>query len=369
MASNVTNTDFTVWGADQAAYGPVELPTLVSWVRGERVTADTWIFDAKNSAWRKAAEVPELQMFFRPKAGGASALPPAAMSTGAIDPRMLRRVKILADLTDEQLGRFAGFMETEKIAPWKVVVKQGDCEDSMYLILEGEFRVRVSAGDRETILATLGAGEFFGDISLFDHGPRSADVVANTDGVLLKITSQGIRKLAADAPAVALPFLLAMGKTLAARIRSDNKRYFDSVKFNPRGGLVPAFPLASPGLLPLKRAFLARTWYKERQPYADSLPGQSFEGQTHSVVLLHPGVPGGAGAVFRPEPAPLAHVPGPERNHRHGLVHQHRPGRRRPRGTRTVAGYPVVSDALLRFELFRAGEKPGVCVDLFTQAG
>ena len=83
-------------------------------------------------------------------------------------------------------------METEKVAPWRVVVKQGDCEDSMYLILEGEFRVRVCNGDKETILATLGAGEFFGDISLFDHGPRSADVVSNMDGVLLKITSAAI---------------------------------------------------------------------------------------------------------------------------------------------------------------------------------
>jgi Cyclic nucleotide-binding domain len=231
MASNVTETDFTVWGADQAAYGPVELPTLVSWVRGERVTADTWIFDAKNGAWRKAAEIPELQMFFRPKGGAGSGGARMAPPTEGIDPRFLRRVKILADLTDEQLARFAGFMETEKVPPWRVVVKQGDCEDSMYLILEGEFRVRIRNSDQETILATLGAGEFFGDISLFDHGPRSADVVSNTDGVLLKITSVAIGKLAAEAPAVALPFLMAVGKTLAARIRSDNKRYCDSVKF------------------------------------------------------------------------------------------------------------------------------------------
>jgi hypothetical protein len=230
MASTATGTDFTVWGADQAAYGPVELPILVSWVKGERVTSDTWIFDAKNGAWRKAAEIPELQMFFRPKAGAAGAR--AAAPDEGIDPRMLRRVKILADLNDEQLTRFAGFMEVEKVAPWRVVVKQGECEDSMYLILEGEFRVRVPAGDQETILATLGTGEFFGDISLFDHGPRSADVVSNKDGVLLKITSSAIDKLAAEAPSVALPFLMAVGKTLAARIRTDNKRYFDSVKFS-----------------------------------------------------------------------------------------------------------------------------------------
>ncbi len=230
MASNASNTDFTVWGADQAAYGPVELPTLVSWVRGERVTADTWVFDAKNHAWRKAAEIPELQMFFRPR-GTATIDMQATTPAGIVGTKALRRVKILADLTEEQLGCFAKFMEPQKISPWQQVVKQGECEDSMYLILEGEFRVRVQAGEKETILATLGAGEFFGDISLFDHGPRSADVVSNADGLLLKITSQSIRKLSAEAPGVALPFLMAVGKTLAARIRTDNKRYFDSVKF------------------------------------------------------------------------------------------------------------------------------------------
>jgi hypothetical protein len=231
MASTATGTDFTVWGADQAAYGPIELPMLVSWIRGERVTADTWVFDARHSAWRKAAQIPELQMFFRPKSAAVPPGTPVPPPVEHINPRALRRVKILADLTDEQLGSFAAFMEAERVAPWFVVVKQGDCEDSMYLILEGEFRVRVHNGDKETILATLGAGEFFGDISLFDQGPRSADVVANTEGLLLKITSDAVRKLAADAPAVALPFLLAVGKTLAARIRSDNKRYFDSIKF------------------------------------------------------------------------------------------------------------------------------------------
>jgi hypothetical protein len=231
MASNSTDIDFTVWGADRVAYGPVELPTLVSWVRGERVTKDTWIFDAKQSAWRKATEIPELQMFFRPRAGGAPADARTAPPVENISANSLRRVKILADMTDEQIGCFAAFMEAERVAPWSVVVKQGEFEDSMYLILEGEFRVRVRNGDKETILATLGVGEFFGDIALFDNGTRSADVVANADGVLVKITSGAVRKLAAEAPSVALPFLMAVGKTLVARIRSDNKRYSDAVKF------------------------------------------------------------------------------------------------------------------------------------------
>jgi len=231
MAS-IATSDFIVWGVDQTPYGPVELPTLVSWVKDERVTADTWLFVARSSAWQKASEVPELQMFFRPKGGATAADTSSLHAITGIDPRALRRVKILAGMTDDQLARFAEFMEVERVPQWSVIVKQGDHGNTMYLILEGELRVRINMMGKETILTTLGVGEFFGDISLFDHGPRSADVVANTDSLLLRISSEAFDNLAKAAPEIATPFLLAIGRTLTARIRADNKRYGDSVKFS-----------------------------------------------------------------------------------------------------------------------------------------
>ena len=86
MASVAATTDFVVWGIDQTAYGPVELPTLVSWVKDERVTADTWIYVGKTHSWHKAPEVPELQMFFRNgRANGA------LRKLGAVQEGILRR--------------------------------------------------------------------------------------------------------------------------------------------------------------------------------------------------------------------------------------------------------------------------------------
>jgi len=232
MASTSDSVEFYVWGIDQTAYGPVELPTLVSWVKDERVTADTWIFVGKNSVWQKAPEVPELQMFFRSKTSSAASGATAMETLTGIDPRSLRRVKILAAMSEEQLERFAQFMQIEKVPQWSVIVKQGDPGDTMYFIVQGELRVRMNVVGKETILATLGVGDFFGDISLFDHGPRSADVVANTNSVVLKISSAAFDELAKKAPDLATPFLCAIGKTLSARIRADNKRYGDSVKMS-----------------------------------------------------------------------------------------------------------------------------------------
>ena len=101
----------------------------------------------------------------------------------------------------------------------------------MYLVLEGEVRVRLMIGGKETTLTTLNAGEFFGDISLFDHGPRSADVVANSESVLLKISAQAFQRLTNEAPDLATPFLLGICKTLTSRMRADNKRYRDTINF------------------------------------------------------------------------------------------------------------------------------------------
>jgi CRP-like cAMP-binding protein len=61
-------------------------------------------------------------------------------------------------------------------------------------------------------------------MALFDHGPRSADVVANVDSQLLKISSAQFDRLTREAPALATPFLQATARTLAARIRNDNKK-------------------------------------------------------------------------------------------------------------------------------------------------
>ncbi len=228
-ASDDSNTGYIVWGSDNLPYGPVELPTLVSWVKDERVTSDTWIFRPLERWWKQAGEVPELRMFF--KKTGRSAVPGSGANTPTVSAGALRRIKILAAMSDGQLDRFARSVTMRNIPQWTVIVKQGEAGDSIYFILAGELRVRINVIDRETILATLSPGDFFGDISLLDKGPRSADVVANQDSVVVEITAADLETLSQEAPDVATAFLKGLGRTLTARIRADNKRLGDSIKF------------------------------------------------------------------------------------------------------------------------------------------
>ena len=89
---------------------------------------------------------------------------------------------------------------------------------------------------KESVLATLEAGEFFGEMALFDDGPRSADVIANRDTSVVKLTRDSLSQICSQVPELATPLLSAIAKSLAARIRADNKRFRDSVNFARTSG-------------------------------------------------------------------------------------------------------------------------------------
>lgn len=229
---------FKIWGADDVVYGPVELPMLIEWIQDERVEADTWIYSLAQDTWAKAAKVPELGIIFNRRvaraAGGGSQ--ESAPLVAGIKPGMMRRVKILAEMNDQQLGRFVQFMEVQQVQQFREVVKQGEQGDSMFMVLEGEVRVRLMISGKETTLTTLGAGEFFGEMSLFDQQPRSADVVANKDCVLLKVSLDKFEKLSKEQPDLASPFLVGICRTVANRMRGSNKKLKDTLNFGRAAG-------------------------------------------------------------------------------------------------------------------------------------
>jgi hypothetical protein len=220
---------YRVWGLDYIAYGPVELPTLVSWIRDERVQPDTWIYREEQGDWVRAREMVEIKTLFKRGAGGGA---PAAKTPSGMTPAALRRIKIFAEMDDRQLTSFLQYMEVLKLLPNAVIFRKGEQGDAMFLVLEGEVRARVLIDGRESTLSTLGVGECFGEIAVLDQSPRSADVVANVESVLLKVSAGALKRVFEEAPALAAPFLLALSRALTSRVRSLTKRYEDSIHFS-----------------------------------------------------------------------------------------------------------------------------------------
>lgn len=222
MTHKLNPAEFYVWNDDHSLSAPLDLPALVSRVKKGAVTAGTWVYVSKENAWQRALDVPELLLFFQTRQPDAEL---------RMDTQDYSRLKLLAGMTAEQIDRFARFALVEEVPQWAVIVKQGDCGQAMYIILRGELYVRLKAGKSETILAKLEVGDFFGDLSLFDRGPRSADVVAAVSSRLLKISITAFDRLSREAPDLATPLLRAIAKTLTARIRAGNKVYGHNVEF------------------------------------------------------------------------------------------------------------------------------------------
>ena len=126
--------------------------------------------------------------------------------------RRLKKVSILGALSDSQLKTLAKWTEVVSFEAGETVVKNGDRGDGLYLILDGSADVR--RGTRS--LARLGAGQFFGEMSLFDNQPRSADVVTLEPSRLAVLQKWEFWGFAASQPGVVLSILEEMSRRLRA---------------------------------------------------------------------------------------------------------------------------------------------------------
>jgi len=218
---------YRTWGHDNIAYGPVELPGLVDWVRQGRVSRNTWVYREDKDEWTRVRDISELKVLFKSRGPDIA---PAGQAHG-ISPGALRRIKIFAEMEERQLASFLQYMEVVKLLPNATVFSKGEHGDSMYLVLQGEVRARVMVAGKESTLSTMTVGECFGELAVIDESPRSADVLANTEAVLLKVSAGALKKLFQEAPALAAPFLLGLNKAITSRVRTLTKRYEDSILF------------------------------------------------------------------------------------------------------------------------------------------
>ena len=72
----------------------------------------------------------------------------------------------------------------------EVLFKEGDVGKEMFVVQAGKVNITKTVRDTEKVLATLGAGEFFGEMAILNQKPRSAGAVMADDGKLLVIDSK-----------------------------------------------------------------------------------------------------------------------------------------------------------------------------------
>ena len=88
---------------------------------------------------------------------------------------VVRNAPLFTSLDDTAAAALRASMSPVKISKGSVLFAEGDEGDHVYVVVEGKLKLGTSSGDgRENLLAILGPGEMFGELSLFDPGPRTA---------------------------------------------------------------------------------------------------------------------------------------------------------------------------------------------------
>jgi CRP-like cAMP-binding protein len=130
----------------------------------------------------------------------------------------LAQVRLFSACSNKELALIGRASDEIKVPAGKVLVQEGTIGYEFYLILEGQAVVK--RGGRK--VATLGPGQYFGELSLLDRQPRSATVEGATDMTVLVLGKREFSGLLDEVPTLAHKLLSAM----AARLREADAKAF-----------------------------------------------------------------------------------------------------------------------------------------------
>jgi len=121
-------------------------------------------------------------------------------------------------MAESELGR--------RYADGERIVRQGEVGDRMFVIQSGTVEVVQETDDREVSLATLGPGEFFGEMAIFEREVRSATVRARGEARVLTVDRRTLMRRIQRDPSLAFNIL----KTMSHRIRTLDRQLVELKK-------------------------------------------------------------------------------------------------------------------------------------------
>jgi CRP/FNR family transcriptional regulator, cyclic AMP receptor protein len=137
----------------------------------------------------------------------------------------LSKIALFHGLTPDAIAVIAGVATEERHALNTRIFQHGEVGDKLYLIVEGKVRIsREVPGMGEEALAVLGPGDIFGEMSLIDESPRSADARVHERCRLLVIPKDGFEDLLFLHKDLAYEVLWNIVRMLTGRLRETNEK-------------------------------------------------------------------------------------------------------------------------------------------------
>jgi CRP-like cAMP-binding protein len=141
---------------------------------------------------------------------GPTASPRPDRPLGRRGADLLAQVPLFEGLSRRHLKQIAEHADEVSFRDKETIIEADEPGGTFFVIVEGE--VKVMRGNR--VLARAGPGEFFGEISLLDGGPRTASVVADSPVVAIRLFKRSFDKLVTQEPKVATKILAVVARRL-----------------------------------------------------------------------------------------------------------------------------------------------------------
>ena len=97
-----------------------------------------------------------------------------ASPIAALGPETIRQVPLFAALSDDELSWLWTASKRMAVRPGDRVIEEGAVGDALFIVLSGELEVVKNDGGRDIVLATRGAGQVIGEMSILDQAPRKS---------------------------------------------------------------------------------------------------------------------------------------------------------------------------------------------------
>ncbi|MGH7278132.1 MAG: cyclic nucleotide-binding domain-containing protein [Candidatus Rokuibacteriota bacterium] len=135
----------------------------------------------------------------------------------------LADLRLFRDVGEGDLSPLAQNLKERTLKKGHVLFREGDQGDEMFIVRRGALIVsKAVTGRVEQVLSRMGAGECFGEMSLFDRAPRSATVQADDDTVLLVLDRDRLQALIDVNPSAGAAFLHALIQVFIDRLRASS---------------------------------------------------------------------------------------------------------------------------------------------------
>jgi len=143
-----------------------------------------------------------------------------------VDPEVLTKAPLFAELDEVSAAALEQAMGTLRLTKGEILFREGETEDRLYVVVAGKIKLgRSGSAGRENLLAVLGPGQMFGELSVFDPGPRSTTATAVTAVEIRTLEHDELMHWIEGHPEVARSLL----GQLAGRLRRANDVVADLV--------------------------------------------------------------------------------------------------------------------------------------------